>query len=124
MTPDRPKAARDLLEFYIEAGADALLGEAPVDRFADQEPARSPAPPASGASGRRPPLSYTSPQTRGSGERAAPPATRAPPPPKNRGGAASARRRRPRPPRGHRPSPPPTRASRRDKPRASTSCAG
>ena len=46
MTPDRPKAARDLLAFYLEAGADALLGEEPVDRFADQEPARSPAPPA------------------------------------------------------------------------------
>ena len=52
MTPDRPKAARDLLDFYMEAGADALLGEAPIDRFADQEPARSPAPPASGAPAR------------------------------------------------------------------------
>ncbi|MEA3023937.1 MAG: uracil-DNA glycosylase, partial [Alphaproteobacteria bacterium] len=81
MTPDRPKAARDLLDFYMEAGADALLGEAPVDRFADQEPARSPAPPASGASGRRPPLSYTSQKTRGSGERPAPPTPAAPPSP-------------------------------------------
>jgi uracil-DNA glycosylase len=33
MTPDRTKAARDLLAFYLEAGADALLGEEPVDRF-------------------------------------------------------------------------------------------
>jgi uracil-DNA glycosylase family 4 len=28
------KAARELLAFYVEAGVDALLGEAPVDRFA------------------------------------------------------------------------------------------
>src|SRR4051812_45242000 len=40
MTPDRTKAARDLLAFYLEAGADALIADAPVDRFADQEPAR------------------------------------------------------------------------------------
>jgi DNA polymerase len=39
MTPDRTKAARDLLAFYLEAGADALLGEEPVDRFAGGEPA-------------------------------------------------------------------------------------
>jgi uracil-DNA glycosylase len=35
MPPDRDKAARELLAFYQEAGVDALLGEAPVDRFAD-----------------------------------------------------------------------------------------
>lgn len=35
MTPSRDKAARDLLDFYAEAGVDAVLGEAPVDRFAD-----------------------------------------------------------------------------------------
>ncbi len=42
MTPDRTKAARELLAFYLEAGADALLGEEPVDRFAGGEevPAR------------------------------------------------------------------------------------
>jgi uracil-DNA glycosylase family 4 len=34
MLPDPDKAARDLLAFYSEAGVDALLGEAPVDRFA------------------------------------------------------------------------------------------
>jgi uracil-DNA glycosylase family 4 len=34
MLPDPEKAARDLLAFYSEAGVDALLGEAPVDRFA------------------------------------------------------------------------------------------
>ena len=33
MTPDRSKAARDLLAFYLEAGADALLVEEPVNRF-------------------------------------------------------------------------------------------
>ena len=27
MTPDRTKAARELLAFYVEAGVDALLGE-------------------------------------------------------------------------------------------------
>jgi len=35
MTPDNVKAARDLLDFYLEAGADALMGEEPVNRFAD-----------------------------------------------------------------------------------------
>jgi DNA polymerase len=45
MTPDRTKAARELLAFYLEAGADALLGEEPVDRFAsEQAAARVPAP--------------------------------------------------------------------------------
>ena len=46
MPPDRDKAARELLAFYQEAGVDALLGEAPVDRFADAPPAiAAPAPP-------------------------------------------------------------------------------
>jgi DNA polymerase len=45
MTPDRTKAARELLAFYLEAGADALLGEKPVDRFAGGEPAASGAKP-------------------------------------------------------------------------------
>jgi uracil-DNA glycosylase family 4 len=35
MTSDRNKAARDLLVFYSEAGVDALIGETPLDRFAD-----------------------------------------------------------------------------------------
>ena len=43
MTPARDKPARDLLDFYLEAGADVLVGEQPVDRFAAAEP---PAPPA------------------------------------------------------------------------------
>jgi uracil-DNA glycosylase len=37
MTPDRARAARELLAFYLEAGVDALVGEVPVDRFADTE---------------------------------------------------------------------------------------
>jgi uracil-DNA glycosylase family 4 len=41
MTPDRTKAARDLLAFYLEAGADALLGEEPVDRFGSEGEAPS-----------------------------------------------------------------------------------
>jgi len=106
MTPDRPKAARDLLDFYMEAGADALLGEAPVDRFADQEPARSPRP----ARKRR--------------TRAAPAAFIHVPKNATEWRAANAAGRKRRPPRRRPTSPPPTRASRRGKPRASTSCAG
>ena len=34
MTPSRDKPARDLIDFYLEAGVDAALGEQPVDRFA------------------------------------------------------------------------------------------
>jgi uracil-DNA glycosylase len=44
MTPADRQAARDLLDFYAEAGVDSLIGEAPVDRFATPEPARAPAP--------------------------------------------------------------------------------
>jgi DNA polymerase len=35
MTLDRNIAARELLAFYIEAGVDFAVGEAPVNRFAD-----------------------------------------------------------------------------------------
>jgi DNA polymerase len=42
MTPDRIRAARDILDFYVENGADAVLGEEPVDRFADTSPFTSP----------------------------------------------------------------------------------
>lgn len=35
MTPDRIRAARDILAFHVENGADAVIGEVPVDRFAD-----------------------------------------------------------------------------------------
>jgi DNA polymerase len=38
MTNDRRRVARDLLAFYQEAGVDALLGETPVDRFAEDPP--------------------------------------------------------------------------------------
>src|SRR5262245_7928564 len=43
MAPDRDKAIRELLAFYQEAGVDALVGETPVDRFADPPPT-APAP--------------------------------------------------------------------------------
>lgn len=33
-----PASVRQLLDFYLEAGADALLGEEPVDRFAGPAP--------------------------------------------------------------------------------------
>jgi uracil-DNA glycosylase family 4 len=40
MMPAPENTARQLLDFYLEAGADALVGEAPVDRFAaTDEPA-------------------------------------------------------------------------------------
>ena len=35
MTPGHDKASYDLLTFYVEAGVDAVLGDTPVDRFAD-----------------------------------------------------------------------------------------
>lgn len=44
MTPDRIKAAREILAFYLENGADVAIGEAPVDRFADPAPAPTAAP--------------------------------------------------------------------------------
>ena len=43
MTPSGDKPARDLLDFYLEAGADAVVGETPVDRFADGTPIPPPA---------------------------------------------------------------------------------
>ena len=39
MTTPSENQARALLDFYLEAGADALVGEVPVDRFAAAEPA-------------------------------------------------------------------------------------
>jgi uracil-DNA glycosylase family 4 len=43
MMPAPDQTARELLDFYMEAGADALVGEEPVDRFAAAEtPAASP----------------------------------------------------------------------------------
>jgi uracil-DNA glycosylase len=42
MMPPHDRPARDLLDFYAEAGVDALVGEEPVNRFAAVE---APAPP-------------------------------------------------------------------------------
>ena len=39
-----PQDARELLAFYLDAGADALIGETPVDRMAEET-----APPPAGA---------------------------------------------------------------------------
>ena len=41
MNRNRDQAARELLAFYQEAGVDALVDEAPVDRFADDPPPRT-----------------------------------------------------------------------------------
>jgi uracil-DNA glycosylase len=60
--------ARDLLDFYVEAGADAVLGETPVNRFAAQEPTAAP---------ERPPRPAELPldlETKGRAAPAAPPA--------------------------------------------------
>ena len=38
MTPDRSKAARELLAFYAEAGVDAVVGEQPNDFLSAPEP--------------------------------------------------------------------------------------
>ena len=76
MTPDQTKAARELLAFYLEAGADALLGEEPVDRFAGEPTAASPAAPPAAPPAPRPSLP---PRPRVSAERpAAPPPQAAP----------------------------------------------
>jgi uracil-DNA glycosylase family 4 len=44
MTPDRVSAGRELLDFYVEAGVDAPVGEAPANRLAAQ-PTEAAAPP-------------------------------------------------------------------------------
>jgi uracil-DNA glycosylase len=38
MKPRIPRAADELLAFYVDSGVDVALGEAPVDRFADRAP--------------------------------------------------------------------------------------
>ena len=40
MSPDQQQA-RELLAFYLDAGADALIGEAPVDRMAEETAPRA-----------------------------------------------------------------------------------
>jgi DNA polymerase len=72
MTPDPEKAARDLLQFYADTGVDALLGEEPVDRFA--EPAAAPKEALVSTPGRRPLVMPAIPAPRM-------PAAAAPPPP-------------------------------------------
>ena len=49
MMPTRDKPARDLLDFYTEAGVDALVGEDPVDRFAVVECGGAPRPGTNGS---------------------------------------------------------------------------
>jgi DNA polymerase len=44
MTPAEAKAVRDLLTYYVEAGVDIALDEAPANRFADQTVAAAPLP--------------------------------------------------------------------------------
>jgi uracil-DNA glycosylase family 4 len=39
--PNSARAARELLAFYLDAGADALLGEEPIDRMTDEAVSRS-----------------------------------------------------------------------------------
>jgi uracil-DNA glycosylase family 4 len=43
MMPGGDQGLRELLDFYREAGVDAAIGEAPVDRFAEPEPTSPPA---------------------------------------------------------------------------------
>ncbi len=45
MAASRKRAVREILAFYDEAGVDALLGEAPVNRLAASEPRARPAEP-------------------------------------------------------------------------------
>ncbi len=45
MAASRKRAVREILAFYDEAGVDALLGEAPVNRLAAAEPRARPAEP-------------------------------------------------------------------------------
>jgi DNA polymerase len=57
MTGDRARAARELLDFYRDAGVDALVGESPVNRLSDDSPpATEDDGPAAAASARRPPV--------------------------------------------------------------------
>jgi uracil-DNA glycosylase family 4 len=37
MTPDRAKAVRELLAFYVEAGVDTIVGDEPMNWFADAQ---------------------------------------------------------------------------------------
>jgi len=59
--------AREMLAWYVEAGADEAIGEAPIDRFA----ASKPAPPPAASPAPEPPPPQHRPAPRGSGERTA-----------------------------------------------------
>jgi DNA polymerase len=74
MTPERTRAARELLAFYVEAGVDALVGETPVDRLAESH-AREEAPPAPRAA--PPPPRPAAPSGGASAAAAAPPSPEA-----------------------------------------------
>ena len=63
MTADRNQAIRELLAFYQEAGVDALVGETPVDRFADDPAKAAPAPTVEAARPRPDTRSETRPET-------------------------------------------------------------
>jgi DNA polymerase len=71
MTPDRSKAARDLLAFYAEAGVDAVVGEQPNDLLSAPEP-----PPATRSATNQPPREMTG----GGAARSADPRVEAAPP--------------------------------------------
>ena len=78
MTPAHDKPARDLLDFYLEAGADALVGETPVDRFApetvappDRAPQSVALPPDLEIKGRASPLAPPAPDEAAMAARAA-----------------------------------------------------
>src|SRR6516165_2546903 len=49
------RAARELIAFYVDSGADALIGEAPVDRMAETPAVGSAQPPGrAGRAGEKP----------------------------------------------------------------------
>jgi uracil-DNA glycosylase family 4 len=83
MIVDRDKAARELIAFYHEAGVDAVIGEDPIDRLAeDRAPALEgpddvpPRPAAPVAARERAPASHTAPAS--GRTRVEPPAPAAP----------------------------------------------
>jgi DNA polymerase len=62
MSPEEAKAARALLAFYLEAGADAFLGEEPINRLAEPEARPSPARPMVRDAGLRPAPHHEAPR--------------------------------------------------------------
>ena len=74
MTPDRTKAARELLAFYLEAGVDGVLVEQPINHFGPDESA------ATFAAGAAPRSAAAKPEPAPSAPRARLPERRATPP--------------------------------------------